>query len=478
MADNAQTAADVLAAVGGKENVTNLIHCITRLRFSLKDESIPDADAIKKIPGVIGAQWSGGQFQVIIGQNVTKVYDEVMKLGVSGGGSIDIDEGDAEFEWTPQNVGNAILNYLSKTMVAMIPIMMGGAFFRVIATMMGPLMLNIWAEDSQIYQLFYTWMYNAAFYFMPIYLGYSAAVQLKCSTMLGMFMGGILICPDLVALAQAGEVASVSVYGIPAPVASYAQTVLPIILCMPVLAQVEKLMKKVVPDMLSTVFVPFLTMFIMVPVAYCALAPLGNRLGDLVGAALFGFGTYGGFIAVAVIGALWSFLVMTGMHQVLIVLAITQLMSGNPDGAVMVGASIAQFATWGMAFGAFLKLREKNEKMAQLGFSLSGIIGGVTEPEIYGTGFKYMRPLAGMVAGGFVGGALAGLFGVKVYMMGATNILGVLGYVDPSGANPSSFMMGAIASVVAFVVSAAVVYFFGFTKEQLEEDRRAAEQAA
>jgi PTS system beta-glucosides-specific IIC component len=286
-----------------------------------------------------------------------------------------------------------------------------------------------------------------------------------------------LICPDLVALAQTGEVTSMSVMGIPAPVANYAQTVLPIILCMPVLAQVEKLMKKIVPDMLSTVFVPFLTMLVMMPVAYCALAPIGNWMGDLVGNALFSFGEFGGFFAVAIIGALWSFLVMTGMHQVLIVLAITQITSGIPDGAVMVGGSIAQWATWGMAFGAFLKLQEKNEKMAQLGFALSGIIGGVTEPEIYGTGFKYMRPLAGMVAGGFVGGALAGIFGVKVYMMGATNVLGVLGYVDTMGDNPNSFMMGCIASVVAFVVSAAVVFFFGFTKEQLAEDRAAAEAA-
>ena len=293
----------MLAAVGGAENVTNLIHCVTRLRFSLKDESIPEIDEIKKIAGVIGAQWGGGQFQVIIGQNVTKVYDEVMKLGVAGGGSIDIDEGDVKkFEWTPKNVGSAILNHLSKTMVAMLPIMMGGSFFRVIATMADPLMLNLWAEDSQIYQLFYTWMYDAAFYFMPIYLGYSAAGQLGCSTMLGMFMGGILICPDLVALAQAGEVTSMSVMGISAPVASYAKTVLPIILRMPVLAQVEKLMKKIVPDMLSTVFVPFLTMLVMTPVTYCLLAPLGNRLGDLVGTGLYAFGTYGGFIAVGVIG--------------------------------------------------------------------------------------------------------------------------------------------------------------------------------
>ncbi|MBQ9317212.1 MAG: PTS transporter subunit EIIC [Atopobiaceae bacterium] len=478
MADNAQTAADVLAAVGGKENVTNLIHCITRLRFSLKDESIPEIDEIKKIPGVIGAQWSGGQFQVIIGQNVTKVYEECLKLGVGGGGSIDVDEGDVKkFEWTPKNVGAAIMNYLSKTMVALIPIMMGGAFFRVVAMVMGPMLLNIWAEDSQIYQLFNTWMYDAAFYFMPIYLGYSAAVQLGCSTMLGMFMGGVLICPDLVALATAGEVTSMSVMGIPAPVASYAQTVLPIILCMPVLAQVEKLMKKIVPDMLSTVFVPFLTMLVMVPVGYCALAPLGGWLGQGVGTLLFGFGEVGGFFAVAVIGALWSFLVMTGMHQVLIVLAITQLLSSPAgDPCVTVGGNIAQWATWGMAFGAFLRLKARDEKMAQLGFSLSGIIGGVTEPAIYGTGFKYTRCLAGMVAGGFVGGALAGIFGVRNYMLGATNILGVMGFASPD--NPNSFLFGCISGVVAFVVSAAVVYLFGFTKEQLEDDRKAAEQAA
>lgn len=477
MADNAQTAKDVLAAVGGAENVTNLIHCVTRLRFSLKDESIPEIDEIKKIPGVIGAQWSGGQFQVIIGQNVTKVYDEVMKLGITGGGSIDIDEGDAaKFEWTPKNVGAAIMNYLSKTMVAMIPIMMGGAFFRVVAIVMGPMMLGLWAEDSQVYQLFNTWMYNAAFYFMPIYLGYSAAVQLGCSTMLGMFMGGVLICPDLIALATAGEVTSMSVMGIPAPVASYAQTVLPIILCMPVLAQVEKLMKRVVPDMLSTVFVPFLTMLVMVPVAYCALAPLGGWLGQGVGTLLFGFGEVGGFFAVAVIGALWSFLVITGMHQVLILLAITQLMSsGAGDPAVLVGGMAAQAATWGMAFGAFLRLKNREEKMAQLGFALSGIIGGVTEPEIYGTGFKYTRSLAGMVIGGFVGGAIAGIAGVRVYLMGATNFLLVTSFIGDN--NPMSFPIGCLALVVGFVVSAAVVYFFGFTKEQLEEDRIAAEAA-
>ena len=300
--------------------------------------------------------------------------------------------------------------------------------------------------------------------------------KIRASLRLGMFMGGILICPDLVALAQAGEVASVSVMGIPAPVANYGQTVLPIVLCMPVLAQVEKLMKKIVPDMLSTVFVPFLTMLVMVPVAYCALAPLGGWLGQGVGTALFAFGEFGGFIAVAVIGALWSFLVMTGMHQVLIVLAITQLLSSPAgDPCVTVGGMIAQWATWGIAFGAFLRLKNKEEKMAQLGYALSGIIGGVTEPEIYGTGFKYTRTLAGMVGGGFIGGALAGIFGVHNYMLAATNVLCVMGFASPD--NPNSLLLGTLSAVVAFVASAAIVFFFGFSKEQLEEDRAAAEAA-
>lgn len=499
MADNAKTAADVLAAVGGKENVTNLIHCITRLRFSLKDESIPDADAIKKIPGVIGAQWSGGQFQVIIGQNVTKVYEEVMKLGVSGGGSIDIDEGDVKkFEWTPKNVGNAILNYLSKTMVGLIPVMMAAAMFKTIAVVLGPDMLHILDASSPLYVLLNDWLYDAGFYFMPIYLGYTAAKVMGCSEILGMMMGGILITPYILSqfgalsavtamlssgealdaealLAAATAPTTMSVYGIPAPLNNYLQTVLPIVLCVPALKVVEDFFKKTIPDMLSTTFVPFLTMAVMVPVGLCALAPLGGWLGDGIGKLMFGFAGVGGFVACAIIAALWEFLVMTGMHQVLIVLALTQLFATGSDGCVMVAGGLAQWATWGMALGAFLRLREKNEKAAQLGYFLSGAVGGVTEPALYGCGFKYTRTLAGMILGGLVGGAIAGLLGVKVYVLGSASVLGVVGFMQGGTFN---LVAGIASSVIALVVAAAVTYLFGFTKEQIEEDRKAAEQAA
>ncbi len=481
MADNKQIAQDVLAAIGGAENVTSATHCMTRLRLNLKDQSIPDDDKIKAIKGVLGAQWSGGQYQVIIGQNVPKVYEEILKLGVTGEGAIDENlDPEVKEPWTPKRVGGAILNYLSKSMVTIIPIIMGAAFFRTVAVVCGSGMLNIWPEDGELYNLFYNWIYDAGYYFIPIYLGWAAAKELGASPQLGMMMGGVLIAPDFIELIEAAAetgATTTAIYGIPAQLNDYSATVLPVLLCIPVLWQVEKFFKKVIPDMLSTVFVPFLTMLVMIPVGLCVLAPIGNVLGNLLGQFMFGLGNAGGIvsaIALILISALWEFLVMTGMHQVLLTLGIAQLLQVGSDSCVMVGGGIAQWATWGMAFGAFLRLRERDEKGAQLGYSLSGFLGGVTEPALYGCGFKYMRSLAGMIIGGAVGGLIASIFNVTTYVLGATNVLGIVGFAQGGASN---LFWGVVASVAAFVVAAAITYLFGFTKEQLEEDAKAAELA-
>lgn len=481
MADNKQIAEDVLAAVGGAANITSATHCMTRLRLNLKDQSVPNDDEVKKIKGVLGAQWSGGQYQVIIGQNVPKVYAEAVKLGAPGEGAIDenLDTGIKE-PLTPRTIGKNILNYLSKSMVALIPIMMGAAFFRTLAVVAGPDMLGLWAADSTEYNLFYNWLYNAGFYFMPIYLGWSAAKQLGASQTLGMMMGGVLIAPELINLVNAAAetgATTTAVYGIPAALNNYSSTVLPVLLCIPVLWQVEKLFKKIVPDILSTVFVPFLTMFVMVPIALVVLAPIGSVLGNLLGDFMFGLGNAGGIVSVValvLIAAFWEFLVMTGMHQVLLTLGIAQLITLGSDSCVMVGGAFAQWATWGMAFGAFLRLKEKDEKGANLGYCLSGFIGGVTEPALYGCGFKYMRCFAGMIIGGAVGGLIGGIFHVTTYVLGATNVLGIINF---AGGGTMNLVWGIVASVASFVVAAAVTFVFGFTKEQLEDDARAAAEA-
>lgn len=482
--DNKQIATDVLAAVGGTENVVSATHCMTRLRINLKDQSVPDDATIKGIKGVLGAQRSGGQYQVIIGQNVPKVYDEFIKLGVKGAGAIDenLDADKPKEKLTVKKAGKDILNYLSKSIVALIPIMMAAAMFRTVAAICGPSMLGIWSVDSDIYNLFNSWLYDAGFYFFPIFLGWSAANVLGCSPQLGLMMGGVLIAPELINLVTAAAetgATTTAVYGIPAMLNNYSSTVLPILLCMPVLALVEKFLKKHLPDMLTTVFVPFLTMAIMVPVALCVLAPIGSWLGDIIGNFMFSLGNSGGIItviAIVLIGALWEFLVMTGMHQVLVTLGMAMLVQNGFDSCVFVGAMMASVACWGMAFGGFLRVREKDEKGQMLGFVISAIVGGVTEPTLYGCGFKYPRTFAGLVAGGAAGGLVGAITGVKIYVLGNASVFTMVAAVA-GGGGTANLIAGLVSYAVSFVVAAVITFLFGFTKEQLDADKQAAEAA-
>lgn len=475
MDNNQRIAREVLAAVGGAQNVAGVVHCMTRLRFTLIDPAVPTDDQVRAIDGVLTAQWSGGEYQVIVGQNVTRVYDALLASGVPAARAAAAAPAHAR---TARTIAASALAYFSKTMVTLIPLIMGAAMFRAIAVVCGPVMLGIWSADSEIYSLFYNWIYNAGYYFLPIYIGWSAARQLGCSEQLGMLLGGVLIAPELMNLVHAaanGGAATTAIYGIlPAALTDYSTTVLPMLLCMPVLAQVEKLAKKLVPDMLAVVFVPVLTMLVMIPVALCALAPLGNELGALLGNAMFALGNEGGgvsILALTVFAAVWEFFVMTGMVWVLLSLAIVQLLSSGSDSCVLVAATIAQFAAWGMAFGAFLRLKEKNERGAMLGFTISGVIGGVTEPALYGCGFKYPRCFAGMVAGGAIGGLVAALTRVTAYTVGATNIVMIAGF---AAGGPTNIFWCCVSNGAAFIAAAAIAYLWGFTKEQLAADASAA----
>ena len=499
MADNSKIAEAVLAAVGGASNVTSATHCMTRLRLNLKDQSVPDDGRVRAIDGVLGAQWSGGQYQVIIGQNVPKVYEALMALGVAGDALADerLGEADGAEGSTPNGpradapgaapggpaasgpkaVVGAVLNYLSKSMIQVLPIIMGAAMCRTVAVLAGPDMLGIWSTDSAVYNLFYNWLYNAGYYFLPITLGWSAATQLGASPQLGMMLGGILIAPDLMTLlgqaTQTGATTT-SVYGMPAVLNNYSSTVLPIIICMPALWQVERLFKRIVPDMLAMVLVPCLTIAVMTPIALVALAPLGSILGNLLGTFVFGLGNVGGIVsllAIVLVAALWEFLVMTGMHTVLMTLAIAQLLSTGADSFVLVAGIVATFATWGTAFGAFLRLRERDEKADMLGYSISGILGGVTEPALYGCGFKYVRSFSGIVLGGALGGLVAGLFHCTIYVFGASNFLVLAGFLAGGTQN---LVWGCVACAVAFVGAAAITFAFGFSKEELARDAEAA----
>lgn len=473
MADHKNIAMSVLEAVGGPGNVTVATNCMTRLRLTLKDNGLADTEQIKKIPGVLGAQFSGTQLQVIIGPAVTKVLDEfVAASGVARGEAVDenLDAPAEKFAWTPTNIGNAIMDYLSGSMTQLIPLFMAGGLFRTIAVVLGPQLFGLIAEDSATYQFLYTSLYEASYYFLPIYLGYAAAKKLGASMPLGMLLGGILIAPSIVSAAAAEGGGTISVYGIPTAAANYSQTVLPIIISMPVLAFVERRIRKIMPDALQAVFTPFATMVITTPIALLLLAPLGNTIGTFLGDALFGLADMGGLgllLVMAILGAFWQLFVTAGMHMPIILVAIVQIVERGYDPYFLVSTNCAMFAVWGCAIGAFLRIKNKEEKGLALGHVAAAILGGVTEPALFGVVLRWRRTMLGMFVGGFVGAVLSGILGVTCYMAGGgTNFMIILNYLQ---GGMSNLVIALVGLLTALVLGAIVTFLFGFTKDELAE---------
>ncbi len=281
-----------------------------------------------------------------------------------------------------------------------------------------------------------------------------------------MFMGAVLIHPTLMALASADPPANFAVFGIPTAAANYASTVLPILLSVWAMSYVEKFFKKYIPHALRTVFAPFLTMLVMLPISLSILAPLGGFVGSGISGALLSFSNVGGIaviLTIAVIGALWQFIVMTGMHLVFITSLIVAMTENGFEGVVGPGAIASSMAVAGMALGMWLKLKDSDEKALAGGFTIASFFGGVTEPAVYGLGIRYRRPFIGLLVGGFAGGLYMGITGVKIY-----TIIPVASFITNAaflgGPETNSFVNGLIGSSIALITAAVVTYFTGAPK--------------
>lgn len=468
MANNKQIAADVLEAVGGKSNVSFVTHCMTRLRFTLKDRTVPDAAAVKKLNGVLGAQESGGQFQVIIGQNVPKVYDELCALGgFSKQAAIDENLDGTQAELSLASIGKGIMNYLAGSMTPMIPVLLAAGLFKTIGVVLGPTMLGVMAADSDLVR-FMDMIYNAAFYFMPIYLGFNASRQIGLTPILGAFLGGMLIEPTFVSLAAEGT--PLSVYGfLPCVPGAYAQTVLPILLTIPVAYAIERIMRKHLPDALQTVFSPFLTLGITLPVSLCLLAPMGSWLGNGLADVFEFLGTSGGIISIisgGLLAAAWVPMFITGMHMALIGIAQVAFLQAGFDPFIFVAINISLWPVFATQIATFLRLKLRDEKSACAGYLVAQLIGGVGEPFIYGMDFRYPKLFLCSMAGSFVSGAIALALGVTAYVAGLpSNLLSMLTFV---GGGTENLLFACIAAAVGFAVSFAATWFFGFSKDEIE----------
>ncbi|ERK30688.1 beta-glucoside-specific PTS transporter subunit IIABC [Clostridium intestinale] len=445
-------AKQIIEKVGGADNVSNLTHCMTRLRFNLKDDKMANEAEVKKIDGVVGCVNKGGQFQVIIGTHVQDVYEAIQSIG----------------NFTDGNSSNKSDNKDGK-IVAKVLDTIAGIFTPIVGALSGAGMVKAilalsttfgWLTSSSQTYYILNFISDSVFYFLPFLLAFSAAKKFNCSPYLAATFAGVLLHPNLVALKTAGE--AVHFLGIPVTMATYSSSVIPIILIVWFQSYIEKFARKISPNAIKTFLVPLITILVVAPVALTALGPLGAILGGYLAKGFTFLNDRASWVVPFLVGTLAPLLVMTGMHYSLASVQVAQRAAmgyGTVLAPGMLSSNMAQAAAI-----LAVSIRAKNKNLKSLA-STSAITAfmGITEPALYGVTLKYKRPLVATMIGGGAAGLYAGITGIKTYASGTSSILSLPIYIG--GGNMSSFYNAIITAGIAIVVSFSISFVLGVKEE-------------
>lgn len=359
------------------------------------------------------------------------------------------------------------MDVLASCLMPLIPMLIAASLFKTIAAIIGPDMLGLVDAKDDLYVLF-SFVGDAGFYFFPIMIGYTASKRFGCNPILGMFLGAIMLHPTFVALAQGEE--AFTVYGIPCHVQNYSSSIIPILLSVFVFSYIERFFNKNIPEALSAVFAPTLAVAVMLPIMLCVLGPIGSIVGEYISTGLITLGDMGGImtiLAMMLIAALWEYIVMAGMHWLFITTIFMIIAEKGVESVVAPSVLLAAFTVGGMCLGATMRLHGKEQKALGISYLIAQMVGGVTEPGLYGIGVRYKRPFIGMMAGGLAAGLFAAIVGLKVYnFLPVASFLALLGFIGPDMMN---MVFAIIGAVLAFVVSAAVTYLLGVDESLVTE---------
>lgn len=446
-------AKEVLEHVGGASNVGQVTHCVTRLRFNLKDNSKANPDKIKKIKGVMGNVNQGGQFQVIIGNDVSDVYKELIKIG-------NFKDSDSQVKGEKKKIIDTILDTIAGIFTPIIPAIAGCGIlkgFLALCVAMGWI-----SSKTQTYYIL-NFISDSAFYFLPIILAYTAAIKFKASPYLAMVIGGVLLHPSFSKLVSAGE--PVKMFGLDVGLVKYGASVIPIILIVWLMSYVEKMMNKIVPKLARMVFVPVTVILIVAPIALIFIGPLGNHIGGVLANVIMFIDSNVKWLVPLLMGGLTPLLVMTGMHYSLFPVVFTQLSSQGYQ-TIFVGMLIANVCQGAAAL--CVSLKTKNSTLRELATS-TGITAllGVTEPALYGVNLRLKKPLYAVLAGGAIGGLYAGITGVKIFAPSGASLMALATYIGPEISNVINAI---IACLIGFVATFAITWIIGFKDEADEAE--------
>lgn len=460
MANNAQIAADVMAAIGGKENVNGLTHCMTRLRFNLKDDSVVKDDIINGINGVIKVIRAGGQVQVVIGTNVDKVYDEIGKLGGLGNQTA-VDENQADKpkeKFTVKGFMNGMLGGLTGSLTPVLPVIIVAGIFKMVAVLFGPKNLGWLTDKNQLYILC-NLVNDSAYYFLPFFVAYSASKKFKANPVFAMMLSAVMLHPNMLKIVSAGE--SFNVYGlVPMKLVNYTQAVIPIILITWALSYVERWVKKIMPDMIRTIGVPVLVMVIMIPLALCVLGPVCYAIMEGVANGIIWMNNTIGLPTMVVVAAFWVIMVTFGVHMPIMMALLPVWMQMGYDAIVSPATIASMFAGIGVELAYALRANTKENRSLGWSCFVTNVTANVSEPAIYGIFLRDKKAMAWVMVGAAAGAATMGILGAKVVLFSGVGFpfLNFLRFGEYA-------VQGTIGMVVAFVVSLGMGMFFGFNKE-------------
>lgn len=449
-------AEQVLEYVGGSENIRTFTHCATRLRLTLKSNEKVNLDAIKNIDDVIGAVNQGGQFQIIIGNDVKYVYKELQKIA-------DVSNGENnEEEHEKKSLLNRVLDTVAGIFVPIVPALAGSGMLKAILAI---LVLAGWMDtDTQTYQIL-NFISDAIFYFLPVLLAHSASVKFGTNPYLSITIGGILLHPTFTSMISTARETGDSIYlfGLPVTLVNYGSSVIPIILTIWFMSYIEPVVDKLVPKVTRIFSTPLITLFIVAPVALIAIGPLGTLLGDGLAEGIRWLDNYASWLIPMIIGTFTPLLVMTGMHYALISIGINSLAKYGFDTVAGPGMLVSNIAQGGAALA--VAVRTKDRKLRSLGIStgISAILG-ITEPALYGVNLPYRKPLYSSMIGGGLGGLFIGIMNVGRYQQVPPGILALPSFIGEDGF--SNLIYTVIGVVIAFIGAFVTQLILGIDKDK------------
>lgn len=438
MKDYKNLAKTIIENVGGKGNIVNLKHCVTRLRFQLKDESLAKTEVLKNTTGVVTVVQAGGQYQVVIGSAVADVFKEVcLQAGIEDIQSAQNDEEKLTgFKW--------FVDFIFSITGPTLMLLSASGILKGLLTICT--MTGIMSSDAGIYTLFSA-VSDAIYYFLPLFIGYCTAKKIGVSPFLGMLIGGILCYPTIngVDLDLLGYTVN----------ATYTSTFLPTILIVCLAKPIESFLNRVIPQVLKSLFVPLIVMIVVVPIGFAFIGPVTNYLSAQLSVLINNLYNLNSAIAGAFIGIIWQILVVIGLHGTIGMISIVNLLQGNPD-PILAISSITMFAQVAAVMGIYLKTKNKKVKLDCLPAAISGILG-TTEPAIYGVTLPRIKIFVISCIGACVTGLFCGIFKIYKYALGG-GIFAVPGLLNPENPQIFPILLAIVSGTVVSFILTMIVY--------------------